>query len=67
MFTLAARRPAGFPFAAPKVHFKTKLINPGMEPESGAICTTLLSEWSPGTTVRSTLVDYHDATGVGDP
>ena len=72
VFTLAVRLPAGFPFAAPKVHFKTKLLHPGVEPESGAICTTLLSEWSPGTTVativrhaQSMLVGY--ATGVGNP
>ena len=72
VFTLAVRLPAGYPFAKPEVHFKTKLLHPGVEPESGIICTTLLSEWSPKTTVativrhaQSMLVGY--ATGVGNP
>ena len=72
VFTLAVRLPAGDPFVKPEVHFKTKLLHPGVEPESGIICTTLLSEWSPKTTVativrhaQSMLVGY--ATGVGNP
>lgn len=68
IFDLDIEIPPEYPYAAPKIRFKTFVWHPNISSKTGAICLDILkSEWSPALTIRTALLSIQALLSTPEP